>query len=227
MPLISLLLSSIVLFTACASAQPSKGPEQTVYLLHGMGRSRLSMWWLGRRLKKEGYRVVNFPYNQATEPLTDISGRLRERISAEAPRRYHFVTHSLGGIIVREGFREGYPEGLERIVMLAPPNHPPLLARGLKGFPLYKLWSGDSGAKMAEPSFYDDLPIPGVSFGVLAGTGGNSLFSKEKNDGVILVKTARLKGMADFKEVPHSHTFLMNSSNTGKLVLRFLRRGHF
>jgi len=227
MTLLALILPVAFLFSAFVSAEPERTSKETVYLLHGMGRTRVSMWWLGRRLKWEGYRVVNFPYNQASETLPEISGRLRTRIAKEAPARYHFVTHSLGGVIVRDGFREGYPEGLERIVMLAPPNHPPLLAKGLKGNPLYKLWTGDSGAKMADISFYANLPIPTVSFGVVAGTRGNGLLSKEKNDGVILMKTARLKGMSDFKEVPHSHTFLMNSKDTAKLVFRFLRRGEF
>ncbi|PCI39444.1 MAG: hypothetical protein COB53_03215 [Elusimicrobia bacterium] len=227
MTLIALLLPCLIIFGACATAQPQPLPLETVYLLHGLGRSRASMWWLGRRLKRQGYRVVNFPYVAAQEPLSSISDRLRERIEADDSARYHFVTHSLGGIIVREGFREGYPDGLGRIVMLAPPNHPPLLAKGLKGFPPYQWVTGDSGAKLTDVSFYEDLPIPSVPFGILAGTGGNTLLSKEKNDGVILVKTARLKGMADFKEVPHSHTFLMNSSDTGKFVLEFLRRGRF
>jgi hypothetical protein len=186
------------------------------------------MWLLGRRLEREGYRVVNFPYNQASESLDEITGRLRGDLERECGDRCHLVTHSLGGIIARNGFRgEGYPAGLSRIVMLAPPNRPALLAKGLRGNPVYRLWTGDSGQKLGDAEFYAELPAPRVPTGVIAGTGGNRILSEEKNDGVVLVETTRLEGMADFEEVPHSHTFLMNSRGTARLVSRFLRRGSF
>lgn len=202
--------------------------KETVILIHGMGRSRASMWILEYRLREDGFSTLNFPYVPQLESLDGISSRLLRFIDGRVKTpRYHLVGHSLGNIIIRNGFKQEYPEGLGRIVMIAPPNQPPELARIAGRVPLYPWLTGDSGRKLADPEFYASLPIPSVPFGVIAGTRGQRLTFSEPNDGVITVASTRLDGMADWIELPHTHTFIMNARDTADCCVRFLRTGTF
>lgn len=202
--------------------------HETVILLHGMGRSRASMLVLKRRLEKAGYETLNFPYQAATKSLDDLSQSLRDFIKTNVKTdKYHFVGHSLGNIIARNGFREGYPEGLGRIVMLAPPNQPAHLAKKFKSNLLFKLLTGDSGQRLGSDEYYKDLPAPSVEFGVVAGDKGQRLTFDEPNDGVVSVESTRLPGMKDWILLHHAHTFIMNSSDTAECTIRFLQTGSF
>lgn len=208
-----------------SSAEPS--PEAVV-LLHGMGRSWLSMAFLGYRLKRRGYEVHLFGYSPRRRTLDDISRSLRQFVSkrVEAPT-YHFIGHSLGNIIVRNGFREGYRDGLARIVMLAPPNGPASLASSLRHNRLYRWWTGDSGQKVGDDEFYRNLPVPPVEFGVIAGDRGHRIGFDAPNDSVVLVENTKLQGMKDWIVVHHTHTLIMLASDAAELCLRFLERGSF
>lgn len=226
------MIPILLMAGACASGPAVKraeiGPKrETVFLLHGMGRSRLSMVVLARRFRRAGYRTVNIPYSQTFEPMGAVTLRLKEAIREEKAGRYHLIGHSLGNIVIRDGFREGYPPGLGRIVMLAPPNRVAKLAQGLGRTRLYRWLTGDSGRKLADPEFYKTLPVPDADFAVIAGDRGNGLLSKKPNDGVVLVETTRLEGMKDFAVVHHAHTFIMNAADTFALCRRFLETGSF
>ncbi len=109
-----------------------KVDREVVVLVHGMGRTRASMLVLSKRLKDAGYQTENFPYNQASSSLNEISSRLIEFIREnEKISRYHLIGHSLGNVIIRDAFKKGYPPGLGRIVMLGPPNRPAHLRLGI------------------------------------------------------------------------------------------------
>lgn len=202
--------------------------KEIIILLHGMGRTRASMLILRQRLKNAGYRVLNFPYNPARKSLDEISEEFIAFIKSRvAPARYHLIGHSLGNVIIRNAFKLGYPDGLGRIVMLAPPNHPSHLAKKLKTNPVYTWITGDSGQKVSAAAFYRQLPIPTVEFGVIAGDRGPRLNFSEPNDSVVRVQATKLAGMSDFIVVHHLHSFIMNSQDTADYCLLFLRTGHF
>ena len=202
--------------------------NEAVVLLHGMGRSWMSMSVLGLRFRREGYEVHLFGYSPRKSTLDELTSNLRRLVEqeVEAPA-YHFIGHSLGNIIVRNGFRGGYREGLRRIVMLAPPNGPAALASTLRHWRVYRWLTGDSGQKLADEDFYRELPIPPVEFGVIAGNHGHRLGFRDPNDGVVRVANTRLDGMRDWVEVDRTHTFIMFSTDTYELCLRFLASGSF
>ncbi len=207
---------------------PLPATKETVVLLHGLGRSRLSLCRLARRLRHAGFLTRNFPYAPTFHRFDTIVSELHDYIvdKVETPR-YHLVGHSLGNVLIRARFRHGYPAELGRIVMLAPPNHPPKLAQKLKKTPPFCLWAGDSGQQLASAEFYESLPTPDVPFGVIAGNKGQRLVLDEPNDGVVTVESTRLDGMADHIVLPHTHTFLMNSRAVAEATIRFLRHGRF
>jgi hypothetical protein len=183
---------------------------------------------LGHRLKRRGYDSHLFGYRPRRPTLDELSGALRsfveERVRAPV---YHFIGHSLGNVIVRNGFREGFRPGLGRVVMLAPPNRPAKLASNLRENRLFRFWTGDSGQKVADVDFYRTLPVPPVEFGVIAGDRGHYIGFDEPNDGVVSVEGAKLEGMSDFIVLHHTHTLIMMASDTAELCQRFLKTGKF
>jgi hypothetical protein len=225
----------LLVFATAVGGRPETGEDElvagdkaTVVLVHGMGRTRASLWILEYRLRAAGFETANFPYSAATTSLDELATGLRAFVHEEVrTERYHLAGHSLGNIIIRRGFAEGYREGLTRVVMLAPPNQPQPLAEKLQENPIYQLWSGDSGRKLASEDFYADLPIPDVPFGVIAADKGQSLTFDEPNDGIVPVRTTKLAGMADWILLHHTHTFMMNAADTADQVVHFLREGKF
>jgi triacylglycerol lipase len=232
MPLRILLL--IPFLMNCSTSRTPKSDEspaakeETVVLLHGMGRTRLSMIILSQRFRRAGYQTANFPYNQTGRSLDRISGELIEFIKEKVKTpRYHLVAHSLGNVIIRDAFRKEFPPGLGRIVMLAPPNHPAHLAKRFKNNLLYRWFAGDSGQKLSEEEFYRNLPVPKVEFGVIAGDKGQKITFSEPNDGLVGVEGTKLEGMSDFIVLNHAHTFIMNCKDTFDHCREFLEEGSF
>lgn len=223
-----LLSLALVAGTGCGQTE-APGPEkETVVLLHGMGRSRASLWILEERLQRAGYLTLNFPYSSKAESIDVLSETLRSFIKDNVTtKRYHLVGHSLGNIIVRNGFKGAYREGLTRVVMLAPPNGPAHLAKALKELGVYRWRTGDSGQKLASEAFYKELPVPSVPFGVIAGDRGQRLTFDEANDGVVAVENTKLEGMADWILLHHAHTFIMNSKDSAEQCIHFLQHGRF
>ncbi|NLV40296.1 MAG: alpha/beta fold hydrolase [Candidatus Hydrogenedentes bacterium] len=217
-----------VFAAAEAPAEKVAAGSETVVLLHGMGRTRASMWLMEVRLRSAGYTVLNFPYSAKATTMDLLSDDLRAFLAekVETPV-YHLIGHSLGNIILRNGFKRGYPPGLGRIVMLAPPNRPADMARAFKDNPIYRWFTGDSGQQLASEEFYETLPVPPGEFAVIAGDRGQRLTFKEPNDGVVTVESTKLEGMKAWALVHHAHTFIMNSRQVALLCMQFLRHGNF
>jgi triacylglycerol lipase len=200
--------------------------KETVVLLHGMGRSRVSIWVLEHRLGKAGYETLNFPYSATFESFDDITAKLHKFICEKVKtRRYHLVGHSLGNLIIRNGFKQGYKPDLARIVMLAPPNQPAKLAQDLKDLAPFRWLTGDAGEKLASEEFYRGLPAPNVEFAVIAGDSGQRFTFDEPNDGVVTVESTKLAGVKDWIALHHTHTLIMNAADTAECVVSFLQNG--
>lgn len=217
----------LLVFAPPASAEAARTNE-TVVILHGMGRTRASMLVLMARYKEAGYEALNFPYSTTGASLDETSDSLAAFLEKSVKtERYHLIGHSLGNIIIRHTLRTAARPGLGRVVMLAPPNRPARLAKLLKGNRLFHWLTGDNGRKLADDEFYRTLPAPPVEFGVIAGDKGQSLTFDGPNDGVVDVEGTKLEGMKDFATVHHTHTFLMNAKDTFTLSKRFLESGRF
>ena len=215
---------------ACTVPRAEDAPQkdESVVLLHGMGRTTFSMRLLAGRFERAGFATYVFGYSAREESLEELTVRLQEFVESNVTRpSYHLVGHSLGNIVIRNGFAQGYPTGLKRIVMIAPPNGPTDLAQVLKSYAVYRWWTGDSGQKLADEDFYASLPVPDVEFGIIAGDKGQRLSFDEPNDGVVRVANTKLDGMQDWALVHRTHTFIMTASDTFELSLRFIETGSF
>lgn len=198
-----------------------------VFLIHGMGRTPASMWVLDRRLRGAGYRPSLFGYFVAANDLDDIAVRfaahLERVLAADGGGDYAIVSHSLGGLIARLASPR-LPPGLKCCVMLAPPNRPPVVVDTLQDNALFRLATRDAGRKLADPAFYDSLPVPSAPVLVIAGTRGPRAewlpFRGALNDAILRVDETRLEG-APTLAVAGVHTFLMNRGDVFAAIRQF------
>jgi triacylglycerol lipase len=241
------LLCLLGLATAVTAA-PS--PTETVVLLHGLGRTRWSMAHLAHQLERDGYRVINLGYPSRSLPLETLA---RDWLPAQLQAcgitsktddaTVHFVTHSMGGIVVRLWLREGGTPGwLGRVVMLAPPNAGSELTDRMNAFAPFRWFTGANGRRLGTgatelPRALGPWPVsPGSargagSLGIIAADRSlNPLFSAwlpGPDDGKVTVASTRLAGMSDHVIVPFTHTWMAWRTETGRQIGNFLRDGRF
>ncbi len=232
----------IVLALFLASRMPplAAGADKAggcVILLHGMGRTHYSMSLIEDALLESGYQVWNQSYPSLTKSVGELATPAIEpglKYCAEnksAP--IHFVTHSLGGILVRYYLQEHDIENLGRIVMLAPPNQGSEITDEMKDDFIYQTFLGPAGQELetAQESLPNRLrPIPG-EIGIIAGEkNGKPWFLPEipgKDDGKVAVARTRLPEMKDFLLVKSGHTFIMRNEKVIQQILHFLAHGKF
>lgn len=224
LPLLLLLLAASCAPAAVrgsAAGVPAPSPErELVVLVHGMGRTPLSMVPLERRLERAGYAVLNWGYSSTCCDIAELGARLRRAVEAHpaAGGRVHFVSHSLGGILVRRVLAEDdLPFATGRVVMLAPPNQGSRAADRLApalGWLLRPLPELRTAAMRSAPLL---AAAPEVEVGVIAG----------RYDAKVSVAESRLEGMDAHAVVPATHGFLMFRADVQRLVLEFLRDGAF
>lgn len=231
-----------LLVTPGTGADTLKAPEinaaqSCVVLLHGMGRTAQSMRKLEKALTREGYLTHNQNYPSREGEIHVLATQAVdagvEYCRAQSAPKIHFVTHSLGGILLRIYLQNQTLPELQRIVMLAPPNQGSEVADELKGFILYQKIFGDIGQNLGtEPN---DLikrlkPISG-EIGIIAGTKSlDPWFSPilpGKDDGKVSVDGTRLLEMQDFIEVPAAHWSIMRKKVAITEALFFLKNGVF
>jgi alpha-beta hydrolase superfamily lysophospholipase len=215
----------------------AKQPGDYVVLLHGLGRTAWSMKGLEWDLRKEGYKVINVSYPSTRLSIQDASdaclaGLLQERTSDRSVK-IHFVTHSLGGIVLRQYLKEHQVENLGRVVMMAPPNRGSELADKLRNNYLYQILTGLAGQQLGTElsSLPNQLGPAAFDLGIIAGDRSlNPWFSAwipGPDDGKVSVQSTPLDGMKDFRIVFHSHTWMMWRRDVTALVKRFLQSGNF
>jgi len=218
----------------CCSVEQTK--EETVVLLHGMGRTKNSMLLLKSRLADAGFNVVSETYPSTEQSIAEHVRWLDNLLvscCAEKEAGIHFVTHSLGGIVVRLYLSENELPSLGRVVMLSPPNKGSELADYLKDWRIYKFGTGPSGQELGTAADSTPNRIGPVNFelGVITGDATLNPFFSDiipgPDDGKVSVASARVDGMTDFLVVPHSHAFIMNSADVADQVVAFLKTGAF
>jgi triacylglycerol esterase/lipase EstA (alpha/beta hydrolase family) len=228
------LLVAVMIFTS--TLQVAAEPLDKVVVLHGLGRSSVSMWLLASRLTQAGFEVHNLDYPSTEETIDQLVEMLDgevERCCLNSEKTVHFVTHSLGGILVRAYISQKRPDNLGRVVMLSPPNQGTQLVDELRDNPLFQWATGPAGQELGtDPSnFPNRLGPADFEVGIITGTRSlNPLTSwlvTGEDDGKVSVESAQLEGMADFLVVPNTHTFIMNSSQVAREVVHFLELGTF
>jgi len=221
---------------AIALASPSSSAD-CVVLLHGLARTANSMQVLKKAFMDRGYKVVNVDYPSREYSVEELADLAMESgltaCHAEAKEKVHFVTHSMGGILVRYYLAHHAIPVLGRVVMLAPPNQGSELVDNLSKIPGFKVINGLAGAQLGKgpngiPSELGAVDYP---VGVIAGTRSVnpilSLYLPKPNDGKVSVESTKVAGMTDFVTVPASHTFIMTNKEAIRQAIAFIETGAF
>ena len=230
------------LLTACVSAPrtevvTAQVNDECVVLLHGLNRSWRAMRTMAKALQEAGFSTVNVDYPsqagtiEVIAPLAVDTGLSECR--ATGASRIHFVTHSIGGILIRYQNEHAPIPDLGRVVMLAPPNQGSEIVDKTRDWPGFEIFSGAAGAQLGT----DDDSVPkqlgpvDFDLGVIAGTGTITIFTSallpDPDDGKVSVASTRVDGMKDFLVVGNSHRYITRSEVVTRNAAAFLRTGAF
>lgn len=235
----SLLAVLPALLLLAQSGTATAQANECVILLHGLGRTPLSMLPLEFAVERAGYKAVNHGYPSLAASVEELAGAhipaaLTEcGTPAEAP--IHFVTHSLGGILVRYFLQSHALPAGSRMVMLGPPNHGSELIDEFADEPWFPVLGPAARQLGTGP---DSVPLSlapvDLEIGIIAGTRmGLDWILQEAapldgpNDGKVSVESARLEEMRDFLLVDETHTFMLNDGYVIEQVIAFLNDGRF
>jgi len=209
-----------------------------VILLHGLGRSSFSMQMVEHYLRTNGYAVVNIDYASTRQTIAEVANGIVAPKVAQCRRdgfeRIHFVTHSMGAIVVRRYLQKvRLPEG-SRIVMLAPPNGGSELADwALNTYPRFSRLVGPAGRQLVTNGhgLVSRLNPIDPEVGIITGNKSwNPCFSQilpGSDDGKVTVEKAKLKEMKDFLVLPCNHTTILLNREVQRQVVHFLESGNF
>jgi triacylglycerol lipase len=222
---------------ACGDSSAEDSPADQVVLLHGLGRTDLSMLRMENALEGQGYEVVNVGYSTTQHSIEQLAaeelGPAVETCCQEPRGRVHFVTHSMGGIVLRYYLESHEVENMGRVVMLSPPNQGSEVADWVAENPLLQKILGPSAEQLGTgpESVPSQLGPVDFELGIIAGNKTlNPLFSRMipgADDGKVSVERTKVEGMTDFLVVPRSHTYIMMSNDVIAQVLYFLEHGEF
>jgi len=206
-----------------------------VMLVHGLGRSSGAFTVLEDSLRREGYQTANVNYPSTRLGIDAHADNLEQIIlSLDGVTTLSFVTHSLGGLVVRNLLARNSEWrdriAVHRLVMIAPPNKGSQVADRLKALPAYRWLTGESGQGLTTEAAAG-LPVPTVEFGIIAGGRGNANgfnpLLPGDNDGLVTVEETALDGAQDFMLVGTTHGLVDDHPQTIDATLAFLRDGQF
>ena len=220
-----------------------------VVLLHGLAQSKSAMKKLDEAIADAGFATVNVDYPSTDHPIEALAGPAiapaldrcaqlttapsTTASSAGEQSRVHFVTHSMGGILVRQYLSRVKVENLGRVVMLGPPNGGSEVVDNLGQVPGFHFMFGDAGLQLGtgKLSVPNKLGAANFELGIIAGTRSiNPILSTmlpDQDDGKVSVARTRLEGMKEHLEMPVTHVFMMKNPKVIQQAIHFLNTGKF
>ena len=241
----TLLLAFALLLAApdARAAEPVVPPASQatacVVLLHGLGRTYRSMYRIEDALRDAGYATISVDYPSQSKPIEALALQaVPEGVAhcrKQGARTIHFITHSMGGLVLRYYLSTHRVPELGRVVMLSPPNQGSEVADALVGTGVYDRVNGPAGGQLVTGPDGIAARLGPVDFplGIITGnqqTLFDSVLATQipgANDGKVSVERAKVEGMADFMVLPVTHTFIVNDDEVIGQVLYFLANGSF
>lgn len=225
----ALLLHGTPKFHTCAGVKK----QETVVLLHGLARSAKAMNKLEKKLNAEGYTVINHDYPSTSATIEELTADIFQTLEPEIAdaETVHFVTHSMGGLILREHLENRKLPNLGRVVMLAPPSRGSEVTDKLGGVFLYKWINGPAGDQLGTNGHPLRLKAPDFELGIIAGDRSiNPILSMlilGPDDGKVAVARVRPAVYSDYLQLHTTHATMMWNRTVIKQTVHFLQNGRF
>lgn len=211
--------------------------KDKVILVHGLYENRLAMIPLTWRLSRD-FHCHTFCYASVFQNISQHSQRLAQMLNALSsdPCTVHFVTHSLGGLVVRHylaNFSLPHPLCLGKVVTLGTPHLGSQVAHLCQ-----RLLPKVLGLSYVGGLDGTAIDTKNITLGVIAGNrplgiGLPLLFYHnckqgihQPHDGTVYVHETKLK---DFPHItlPVNHTQLLTDRRVARQVRHFLHYGCF
>jgi len=215
----------------------TKTKNECVILLHGLARSSRSFSIMENSLNEAGYHVINVDYPSRKQNIEMLADRYVmeaiKKCQAVYPRKIHFVTHSMGGILVRYYLASRSLDNLGHVVMLSPPNQGSEVVDKLGNFPGFYVFNGPAGQQLGTSveSLPNKLGPVDYSVGIITGNKSINLilstFIPGDDDGKVSIERAKVAGMSDYLIVPHAHPMIMRSEEVICQTMCYLQNGKF
>ncbi len=223
-----------ILFALFFATLASAARADCVVLLHGLARTEASFAIMEEVLEQRGYDVVRPGYPSTRAPIQQLVDQiLPPSVAACGDQTVHFVTHSMGGILVRYWLLRDRPANLGHVVMLGTPNQGSQLVDQLDDLEVFGWLHGPAGQQLGTGPTSLPRRLPPVDYpvGVIAGNQSlNPVFSgmiEGEDDGKVAVSETKVDGMSGHMVLPVTHTFMMNSPRVIAETLFFLETGRF
>ena len=235
--IILMLLIAIAMGRACMPNTRVQLPakEETVVLLHGLTRSSKAMEKMAKSLRAEGYTVINQDYPSTTATVEKLTEQVFQSLKPQIKdtESVHFVTHSLGGIILRQHLEDHEIPNLGRVVMLAPPSRGSEVPDKLGSIFLYKWINGPAGNQLGTGT--NSLPLrlktPEFELGVIAGDRTInpflSMLIPGPDDGKVSLARVKPESYTDYLQLHVTHPCMMWNRKVIAQTQQFLEYGQF
>ncbi len=211
--------------------------KEAVILLHGLARTDKSMAKMAAALEAEGFTVLNVDYPSREATVEALANKVIPAALADPKlkdaERLHFVTHSLGGILVRQYLKTEHPTNLGRVVMLGPPNQGSEVVDRIGDWRAFSAINGPAGKQLGTgpDSVPNQLGPVDFELGVIAGDRSinwiNSLMIPGPDDGKVSVERTKVAGMKAHLILHATHPYLMKNARAIRETINFLRHGQF
>jgi hypothetical protein len=190
---------------------------------------------LGDALSVEGHKAINLGYPSREHAIETLAVMAIEPALAACndSTEISFVTHSLGGILVRQYLADKEIANLKYVVMLGPPNQGSEVVDKLRDIPGFYMLNGDAGMQLGT----DQLSVPNrlgpanFDVGIIAGNQSInwilSMLIPGRDDGKVSIARTKLEGMNDHIVLPTTHTFMMQNAAAISQVIYYLANGSF
>jgi triacylglycerol lipase len=236
--LLIILTLFLMFFTTRGNSQevhPEGLKNETVVLLHGLARSDKAMNKIARSLKSNGYTVINHNYPSRSDTIENLTTPIFETLKPQLKEAetVHFVTHSMGGIILRQQLQNQELPNLGRVVMLAPPSRGSEVTDKLGNSWIYQWINGPAGNQLGTGTNSHSLRLkdPDFELGIIAGDRSInpilSMLIPGSDDGKVAISRVKPNSYTDYLELHVTHTCMVWNKEVIQQTKYFLEHGCF